>query len=307
MTGAPAATTRDELLLYLSADGEDFFAVVTRPPAAGNGTGVVILSDARWVSTLGMNRFYVDLTRALAGSGFHAVRFDYLGVGESAGATRKYRLDAPLVAEARALATWLRDQGMERVVFLGTCYGARVALDAAAGTDLVDGVAMFPPVLRDHEKGERAASLPVSEMARRALRTRTVAALRSPSERRRYVRVARTKLRQLARPGQTGSEGGATRSGFEWVSPRFVDPLADLVGRGLQVLFLFGEDDDFYHDFKRGYAGPLGQVIEPAGDRVEVVTVPGRTHGLATIDTQQAVADALKSWLAERFGSDRAR
>lgn len=295
-----AQTSRAESLLYLRADGEDFFAIATHPSGAGNGTGVVILSDGRWVATLGVNRFYVDLARSLAGAGFLAVRLDYRGVGESAGPTRRYRLDAPLVDEARAATRWLREHGAERVVLAGTCYGARVALDAAAGTDLVDGVAMFPPVLRDHPKGQRAASLPVAEMARRALRVRNLAALRSSSERRRYLAVARAKLRQLGRGRGVGGGGG--RGGFQWVSPRFVDALADSIDRGRRILFLFGEEDDFYGDYKRGSAGQLGPLIERAAERVEVVVVPGRTHGLASVDVQASVAEALTTWLVERFG-----
>ncbi len=302
MSVEQAPTSRAESLLYLRADGEDFFAIATHPSGAGNGTGVVILSDGRWVATLGVNRFYVDLARSLAGAGFLAVRLDYRGVGESAGATRRYRLDAPLVGEARAAARWLREHGAERVVLAGTCYGARVALDAAAGTDLVDGVAMFPPVLRDHAKGQRAASLPVAEMARRALRVRTLAALRSSSERRRYLAVARAKLRQIGSGRGGGARGGGGRDSFQWVSPRFVDALADSIDRGRRILLLFGEDDDFYGDFKRGCAGRLGPLVERAAPDVEVVVVPGRTHGLASVDVQASVAEALTTWLVERFG-----
>jgi hypothetical protein len=82
------------------------------------------------------------------------------------------------------------------------------------------------------------------------------------------------------------------------VSRSFVQPLEDVLERGSRVLIVYGEDDDFYADFERGAAGPLGAVLTRAGDRVELAVVPGRTHGLGSVDVQADVLDAITRWSA---------
>ncbi|HEX9991580.1 MAG TPA: alpha/beta fold hydrolase [Acidimicrobiales bacterium] len=297
------ATAADEVPVWLPAGGEELFAVLTRPTGPANGVAVVLSSSGHWVTTVGTNRTYVRLARALAAEGFHVVRFDYVGVGESSGPARQYRLDDPFVGDTDAVLDWLRAQGLRRFVFLGNCYGARVAIGAAQGAPAgeVAGVALFPPAVRDFGHGERAASLPLRELAARSLRRGglrgVLAKARTPGTRRRWAAALRKKAAALAGRRGGGNGGDGQGGGVQWVSPHFLRPLEDLVDRRVPVLLVFGEDEDFHLDFERGRAGRLGKVLDRAGDLVTIHIVDGNTHGLGTVEIQDDVVDALCSWI----------
>lgn len=296
------ATAADETPVWLPAGDQDLFAILTRPTAPANGVAVVLSSSGHWVTTVGTNRTYVRLARSLAAEGFHVVRFDYVGVGESSGPAREYRLDDPFVGDTDVVLDWLRSQGLHRFVLLGNCYGARVAIAAAqaAGPDEVAGVALFPPAVRDFGHGERAASLPLRELAARSLRRGGIrgvlAKARTPGARRRWAAALRKKAASVTgrRKGDAGKgDGGAV----QWVSPHFLRPLEDLVDRKVPVLLVFGRDEDFYLDFERGRSGRLGKVLDRAGDLVTVHLVEGNTHGLGTVEIQEDVVETLRAWV----------
>lgn len=292
------ASSLQETPVFIPHGSEEQFAVVTEPTGDSNGIALVITSSGHWTTTVGTNRTFVRLARRLAGLGFTTVRFDYLGVGESSGGGRAYQLEELFTADVDAVVDWLRARGIRRFAFMGACYGARLAMDAAARTEGVVGVALAPAIVRDYEHGQRAESLPLSELARRALRVRTLRALRVPEQRRRYRRMAARRLRRYLTRG-----AGAGSGEFAWVSPLFLRPFERALDRGVRVLFVFGRDEDFYGDFCRGREGPLGRVLERGGDLVQILECDGSTHGLNTVAVQEDVIDAVTRFLASTSAS----
>jgi pimeloyl-ACP methyl ester carboxylesterase len=287
---ATIATSHDEQPLWISGGDERLLGIVTRPTADARRLGLVMCSGGHWATTIGPNRFHVRLARHFARLGFHTLRFDYAGLGESTGASRPFRLDSPFSPDAVAVARWLVDNEVDDVVLLGSCFGARTALHAAADIPHLRGVALFPPPVRDFEHGERVASLPTSEFARRLFRRSTLRGLRDRRDRQRYLRTARRRLRRLGRRLR-----GAPAPAFQWVSNLFVDPLSAILDRGIPVLVIYGEDDDFRNDFERG-GGPIRALVERAGG-LTIDVVPGRTHGLGSVAVQDAVLSSLQCWL----------
>jgi pimeloyl-ACP methyl ester carboxylesterase len=303
------ATAADEAPVWLPVGDEQLFGVLTRPTVEPNGVAVVMSSSGHWVTTIGTNRTYVRLARALAGEGYHVLRLDYLGVGESSGPAREYRLDEPFVGDTAAALEWLRGQGLRRFVLLGNCYGARVAIGTAqeAAPGEIAGVALFPPAVRDFGHGERTASLPLRELALRSLRRGGVRGvvdkLRTPGTRRRWRAALAKKASSLVRRSGNGRNGNGNGNGnggdgaVQWVSPHFLRPLEDLVDRKVPVLLVFGRDEDFHLDFERGRAGRLGKVLDRAGDLVTIRLIDGNAHGLGTLEVQDDVLAAVTSWI----------
>lgn len=287
-----AATSHDEEPFWFAVGDRDLLGIVTHPTVPPLGIGLVICSSGHWVTTIGPNRFHVTLARRFSKRGFHSLRFDYGGIGESTGPARPYRLQSPFSKDAVAAAACLTALGVPEVVLLGSCYGARTALVAATEIGPVRGVALYPPPVRDYEHGERVASLPSGELIRRVFRRSTLVGLLDPRERRRYARIGRRRLSRLRR-----RLGGGTSPGFEWVSRSFVEPLESLIGRRVPVLIVYGEDDDFYADFTRNTGGPIPAMIARAGDLLTIDVVPGRTHGLGSIEVQEAVLASVDRWL----------
>ncbi len=285
--------------MWLRAAGEDIFAVLTRPspdPPAALRTGVILLQGGSWTPSSGRNRMWANLARSLATGGAAVMRLDYRGVGESSGAIDTYSLDQPFVEEVHAAAAVLRDEGVRSITLLGTCFGARTAMAAAEGIPEVEAVALFPAPVRDFQMGHRLASLPTSWYARKALTRKAWRGWLEPAKRRAYVGLARKKLRRLGDRARGQVDRPTTR--FQWVSPLFVDQLSGLVQRQVRVLFVFGDRDDFYDDFRRGGDGALGRVLAAAGDSVTVAEVEGRVHGLTSSAIQERVLGVLDQWLA---------
>ena len=86
------------------------------------------------------------LAEALAGSGWHALRFDYDGTGDSAGAADDPERVAAWRASLRQAVQAMRDAGMQRIALVGVRLGATLALLDAAALG-IDAVVACAPVV----------------------------------------------------------------------------------------------------------------------------------------------------------------
>ncbi len=102
--------------------------ILTTPAAQpfGPQVGVLILSGGDQARA-GAHRMFVHLARLVASCGASALRFDWPGLGDADGEPRSFEHLAPTVDEL--VAQWRALQpGLARVVLLGLCDGASVAL-----------------------------------------------------------------------------------------------------------------------------------------------------------------------------------
>ena len=197
----------------------------------------------------------------------HGVRFSYHGVAESGGESEEVvRLDQPFVEDVEAVAGWVTEQGL-RPVLIGNCFGARTALAYAAGRSAraVAGLALVVPPVHDFEVARRLDRRPLSKLARRVSLPHVWAVVRSPARRRALGRT----VRALRRVGRNRVRAGR-RADPRVAEPWFWRQLADVVGRGIPVLVVYGEDDNYYRDFELARAGTLGDVVARAGTLVQI-------------------------------------
>lgn len=105
--------------------------------------GVVIappLGYEYWSS----HRSLRTLAESLARAGWHALRFDWDGTGDSAGeASDAHRLAAWRASLAHAVTT-MRNAGVDRIALLGVRFGATLALTDAAALGVDDVIACAP-------------------------------------------------------------------------------------------------------------------------------------------------------------------
>ena len=98
---------------------------------------------------VGSHRQFVTLARALAASGVPALRFDYRGMGDSAGECRNFEhVDTDIGA---AIASLQLETGVARVVLWGLCDGASAALMYAAADPRVAGIVLSNPWARSEQ------------------------------------------------------------------------------------------------------------------------------------------------------------
>lgn len=306
MSDVGIRTAYEEIPVFFDAEGASIFGIVTRPRGRVGDTAVIVLPGGGTPLTTNRNRVTVRLCRALASLGFVSLRMDYHGTGESAGTVDEFHLGRPFVEDVRAAVEHLRRIGVERIVLLGsTCFGSRTALATAEELDAVEEVVALATPLRDFGMGERHA---MNAAARRslgrylieAMRPRTLRGLFDRRSRRAYVKHARAKLRVIV--GRFShlvprSKPQRVRSA---VSPHFLRPLERLVQRRVPVLFVYGSDEDYYQEWLVASSNELAGILERAGSLIQVVTVPGRIHGLPRVTVQDAVVELILDWARAR-------
>lgn len=126
---------------------KSLFGVYHPPKAAqARGTGVVLCYPFGQ-EYMRAHRAYRQMALLLSKAGFHVLRFDYYGTGDSSGDA----MDASLtqwVEDARSAADELKETAeVSRVAFVGLRLGAAVAALAAEGRDDVDQVALWDPAV----------------------------------------------------------------------------------------------------------------------------------------------------------------
>jgi pimeloyl-ACP methyl ester carboxylesterase len=242
---------------------------------------------------------WVRVARKVAGLGYHAVRFDLHGSGESTGEEERLRLDRPFIDDLAGAVRWVEGHGVSDFLLVGSCYGARAALSFAPRVQRLRGVVLATTYLSDMRQGERlavrmAAEWTLGRYLRRALSPRVLRGWRDRDRRRTYATVARTKWREMSSRMRPGGQY-ANR-----VGPSFLEPLEGILDRDVPVLFLYGDQDDSLEDFERARAGSLGEILTRAGQLAEVAVLPGKVHAFSTVRVQEAAMERIIAWLAEQ-------
>lgn len=294
-------TTREETPFFVHAGGEDIFGVLTAPTVEPRGIAALILSGGAYVGATNRNRVSVRIARDLAAIGFHAVRMDYHGVGDSTGEIDIYPLHRPFVEDILPAVKLMQERGIEECVLVGTtCFGARTALSTAVKVRNLSGVVLLAAPIRDYPYAVNPDAMPARHYLRRGLSPRTLATLRDPEKRRQYAMTARWKV---------GSAAGKLRSRLlanqpapvaDGMSSTFYEPLAALAERKVPVLIGYGLEDSFYSEFLAARAKPrLGRLLDAPGSRIELHTVGGSIHALRRISAQDAIVALTTDWLIE--------
>jgi pimeloyl-ACP methyl ester carboxylesterase len=297
----------DNVPVFFPPEDGTYFGIITRPATGAAKTGVVLLSGTQFgTTTVGKNRMFVELAARLAAEGYGSIRFDYQGVGEALEGVVDYRLEEPATPAMRAAVDAMRAAGFERILVTGTCFGSRTALVGTAEDPAVAGLFLVVPPVRDMIKGEGGST-------HLALHRNTLSlvgeAVKPSTLRRHGIRkvftvgrtVIRSKWRLLKRRLRGGGrEGADTPPELAGVSPRFLQPLRQLVERGTPVHIMWGTEDFLYREFLDGTEGKLGQILARAGDQIDQVVVDGKVRGFGTVPIQQRVIEETVAW-AGRF------
>lgn len=93
---------------------------------------------------VGSCRMHVRLARALSAAGFHCLRFDYSGIGDSDQRRDSLSFEESAVVETREAMDYLaKAKGTKRFVLMGLCSGADMAHETAVADERVCGLVML--------------------------------------------------------------------------------------------------------------------------------------------------------------------
>ncbi|MFQ5516515.1 MAG: alpha/beta fold hydrolase [Acidimicrobiia bacterium] len=291
------ATSRDEQPMFLDACGHTLFSVHTLPTTTDLGIGVVLLHGGSYTYTAHRNQLWQRIARSLAAYGFHTLRFDYHGIGDSTGVAEEFRMDHPFSDDAMAAVAGLRSAGVDEFILIGECFGARTALAAAASVDGLVGLFLIAPALHDGRQSDVApqkfaAKYGVGSFLRRGLSLQALRKLGNRSARTAYRRLGAAKMRHITRRFRRD----APADDLSWVSEQFLDQLQEAVGRGVRIQFVFGTRDG-NDKFQKARTGRLGAVLREGGENIEFALLEGKVHAeLTRVATQNAVYDLVTEW-----------
>jgi pimeloyl-ACP methyl ester carboxylesterase len=284
--------------------------ILTVPRARVRDTAVVLTTGGAYIPSANRNRLSVRMAQQLAAEGFHVLRFDYHGVGESTGDIDGYRLDQPFADDLEAAVAWLRDAGLGRFVLVGSCFGARTILATAERiTGLVGAVLISTPP-RDFEMGDNlpvrfAEEMSLLQLFKKAIRPRSWLNLLAPRSRESYLRTRRLYTRTALMKGRSilrRVRGDQSRvddqEGGGRFSPLFLRQFRRLVHTRIPILMLYGNGEYFYTDFCETLRGPLSGTV-PDGGRVDIQTLDGVIHGFTTVEIQDAVISKTVDWIRQ--------
>jgi pimeloyl-ACP methyl ester carboxylesterase len=301
----PIQSTQREIPVYLPGPDGDLFGILTAPSGIALGIGVIFLpGGAPNIMAFGRNGVAVALARRLGALGFHVMRFDYHGLGDSDGEVDEFRLADPFIGDARAVTEWMESMGIRRFVLVGVCFGARTALAVSSQLDGLEAIVLSSMPVGDSLAARRAAEWRMGRYVRQNFSARKLRALLDASRRKNFSLLVARRVRSAIRPATapTDEDQGVSRS--------VVSQLDVLVDRRIPLLFMFAKDDPLLRDFREGQGGQLGAVLRRAGQLVTVEdALDPLLHSLAALTAQHAFIDATERWLCamvkERMMSPR--
>lgn len=150
--------------------GASVFGIVTEPDQQEKRRRAVILLNTGVDYHMGVSRNYVMLARSWARNGYHVLRMDLTGIGDSgtaAGQPRDVVYSASALDDVRAAVEFMRGHfGANSVTLAGVCSGAYHSLRAAAAGMPVNQILMVNPLTFFWRPGTPLDGLQLDEIVR---------------------------------------------------------------------------------------------------------------------------------------------
>ncbi len=252
-------------------------------PESDQTRGTVLCLHGWSGDRTGPHGLFVRLAERLAVRGWHCLRIDFGGRGDSDGATGAATI-ASMTEDARAAGRWLASQpGLgSPVTLLALCSGCKVAIaTAAAGESTVARLALW--------SAESMGSLRVRTTGWRKTRAALAAYLRKLSKRDTWRRLLRRQVQTgMIRKALVGHE---TRSADE---ARQEDrTLGDFRRFGGDILFVFGGSDPYAAGSSQAYA----RFCARHGIRARQHTIAHAGHSYYGDPWKQELLDVTERWI----------
>lgn len=254
----------------------------------------VIFLNSGVLHRVGACRWHVQLARALSAAGFHCLRFDFSGIGDSEQRRDALPFEQSAVLETReAMDRIQRVTGTQRFVLMGLCSGADMAHATALEDTRVVGLHVVDAW------SYRTAAFYWHHYAPRVLK----ASVWMNAVRVRYALLERA-LQQALRPAplpQPTADGSYELPTYTRVFPprdRVATELQVLVSRGVRLRFVWtsGIPD---HNHQGQYASHFRDV--PFGDALDEDHLPDADHILTGLEDQATVTQRALGWATRQW------
>jgi pimeloyl-ACP methyl ester carboxylesterase len=269
---------------YTFGEGGGLFGILTEPEPASERPFVILL-NAGLVHRVGPFRMSVDLARRLAALGFHTLRMDLSGLGDSAPRPGEPDLHRRVVADLKDAMDFLAQRrGARSFVVGGLCSGAinahyaAVADPRVAGVIMLDGYAYSTAQFILRRYGPRLAS---------------------PSAALRFVERQVSSL-VTPQPTVAPSEDNEILSQDFPPKERIAAELRQLMDRNVALLFIYSGNWYLYFNYREQIRDSFPDV--PFGDRLTVEHFPDADHTYTLLEDRERLFATILGWMQERFG-----
>lgn len=286
----------------IESAGVRLFGMLHVPEGRLRAVAVVFL-NAGLQNRVGPHRIYVQAARRFSGIGIASLRLDLPGLGDSDERLLEANFDCHDPDSIPGAVEFLRRTlGVERIVLLGLCAGARVALKAAARDSRVDAVvAWSSPILSGPVNmpvssgggaymGPTAARLQFREWAPKLV---------NPGAWYRYLKSGKT-LTEAWRMALRALSGLSP----DWLRPKasrqadFLRSIDAYLAAGRKVLFVYGSEDKLprqellarFSDIESGRRAGCEYAVVPDGD-----------HTFTRTTATEEVLALTSAWLERHY------
>ena len=131
---------------YFGTSQKQLFGVYHPPGAKAARQSAIVLCQPLGHEYLRAHRAFRNLAVSLAGQGFHVLRFDYYGCGDSGGDGEQATVEQCLSDLAAAVEELKDTSGAAKVSLIGLRFGATLAALTASRRPDIDRIVLWDPV-----------------------------------------------------------------------------------------------------------------------------------------------------------------
>ena len=287
-------------------------------PESSRARGVCILLLSPGIKgRVGPHRLYLKLTEPLVAAGFHVLRFDYYGLGDSAGELGE-RVMADMynsiqggryVDDTIAAMDWMSDRhGISRFVGSGLCGGSISALLTAQADKRVEallGIGLPSTLEGGAQNFDRF-------MTRGQLRQEGQTYLRKAFDPKAWARFLSGKsgyrligraLRELVAPARRKPAATTPPSEPDNANPLFAPAFIEILKARRPVLLTFSSGDRHRHNFAEKFEERFAREIAAIGHSYQLLLIEGANHVLSDPRWTGELLEAALPWLDRHFAA----
>jgi alpha/beta superfamily hydrolase len=253
----------------------------------------VILLNAGILHRVGPNRVYVNIARRLERRGFHVLRFDVWGIGDSQEHSGTAEAGTFFDDTQEAMDMLGRKIGASRFLLMGICMGARIAIEVARRDPRVESAVLMEGIylksaryhlsrILDLQKWKRVLTGQNHKM--KQLRKAIVRRIGGVATRQKPEAV-RTTPPVLSLGNDTGNMQATLRA---------------LLNRGTKILLVFRDGNETAHNYRlRRDGDEISAVGTPAGMQVSFVRFAD--HTFTPLISQELLLNVMIKWIESNY------
>lgn len=292
-----------ERIVRFKSNNRDVFGILHTPDKVLRQRSMGIIMSCVWVKyRVGPHRMFVQAARQWCLEGFHVLRVDMPGMGDSDGDDQYPNLDDYPVQTPLDAIRYLKEfEGVEEVILFGVCSGARNMIYAAEACPEVRYVILLSmpfnkiSVLDNLAEVERLSPVVVKREAYMYLKL-----LLKPNA---WRRLLTGQSNYVAMKASIKSMGASlvNMGGTQKFYGRIYNSMRAFFERRGHALFLFGEKDELYmKDFTNEFE-QMKKNINGINLLSDVLVIKGANHTFDRVDWKKDAISYITLWLKRQF------